>query len=126
MVKMTVSVHPQGLHPFEAVRAWQLHKEEGLSLSSVQNEFVDMEGEHQGEGGRTHYLDDTATSDSFMEAPRLCHLAFRCEEDDGVPIVSFEWHGFMCLVAVGASQLVLIEDVEGECIGSVELAQWGA
>ena len=39
-----VTVHPRGLHPLEAARAYRLHEEEGLSLDSVCDEVRNMEG----------------------------------------------------------------------------------
>ena len=39
-----VMVHPRGLHPVEAARAYHLHAEEGLSLDSVCDEVRNMEG----------------------------------------------------------------------------------
>ena len=38
MVVAPVVVHPRGLHPMEALRAWHLHREEGLPLTEVQAE----------------------------------------------------------------------------------------
>ena len=35
MVVVSIVLHPKGLHPFEAVRAWQKHREEGMSLNDV-------------------------------------------------------------------------------------------
>ena len=32
MPTVHVTVHPQGLHPTEAARAWHLHAEEGMSI----------------------------------------------------------------------------------------------
>jgi len=45
MVVVSVVVHPQGLHPFEAVRAWQKHREEGMSLNEVRSEVVKLQGQ---------------------------------------------------------------------------------
>ena len=39
-----VTMHPRGLHPLEAARAYHLHEEEGLSQDSVCDEVRDMEG----------------------------------------------------------------------------------
>lgn len=39
-----VMMHPRGLHPVEAARAYHLHAEEGLSLDSVCDEVRNMEG----------------------------------------------------------------------------------
>ena len=45
MVKVVVSIHPPGLHPVEAVKAWHLHKEQGMSLTKVQAEVKNIQGE---------------------------------------------------------------------------------
>ena len=45
MPTVHVTVHPRGLHPVEAARAWQLHKEEGMRLDDVCDEVVNMVGE---------------------------------------------------------------------------------
>ena len=45
MPTVQVTVHPRGLHPVEAARAWQLHKEEGMRLEDVCDEVVNMAGE---------------------------------------------------------------------------------
>ena len=44
MPVVSVTVHPRGLHPLEAARAYHLHEEEGLSLDSVRDEVRNMEG----------------------------------------------------------------------------------
>ena len=44
MPVVSVTVHPRGLHPLEAARAYHLHEEEGLSLDSVRDEVFNMEG----------------------------------------------------------------------------------
>ena len=37
-----VTVHPRGLHPTEAARAWQLHMAEGMAIRDVCDEVVNM------------------------------------------------------------------------------------
>ena len=44
MVVVQVTLHPRGLHPTEAARAWYLHEEEGVSLRNVCKEVVNMSG----------------------------------------------------------------------------------
>ena len=44
MVVLSVVIHPRGLHPMEAMRAWQLHREEGFSLTGVQAEVSNVQG----------------------------------------------------------------------------------
>ena len=44
MPTVHVTVHPRGLHPTEAARAWQLHVEEGMVLQDVCDEVVNMLG----------------------------------------------------------------------------------
>ena len=44
MVVVPVVIHPRGLHPMEAVRAWQLHREEGLPLTEVRAEVQNLAG----------------------------------------------------------------------------------
>ena len=39
-----VSLHPRGLHPTEAARAWHLHVEEGTSLNDVRKQVVNLTG----------------------------------------------------------------------------------
>jgi transposase len=39
-----VSLHPRGLHPTEAARAWHLHVEEGTSLNDVRKQVVNLSG----------------------------------------------------------------------------------
>ena len=41
---MHVTVHPRGLHPTEAARAWQLHVDEGMVIRDVCDEVVNMLG----------------------------------------------------------------------------------
>ena len=42
MPAVHVTVHPRGLHPTEAARAWQLHMKEGMAIRDVCDEVVDM------------------------------------------------------------------------------------
>ena len=42
MPTVHVTVHPRGLHPAEAARAWKLHFEEGLAIRDVCDEVVNM------------------------------------------------------------------------------------
>ena len=44
MPTVHVIVHPHGLHPTEAARAWQLHVEEGMVIRDVCEEVVNMLG----------------------------------------------------------------------------------
>ena len=44
MPAVHVTVHPRGLRPLEAARAYHLHEEEGLCLDSVCGEVRNMEG----------------------------------------------------------------------------------
>ena len=46
MPVVTMMVHPKGLHPLQAAKAWNKHKEEGMSLNSIltEGEVVNMEG----------------------------------------------------------------------------------
>ena len=46
MVVVHISVHPRGLHPLEAAKAWHLHKEEGMRLEDVCLEVENLQG-HQ-------------------------------------------------------------------------------
>ena len=45
MVKLVVSVHPQGLHPLEAVRAWHMYTEEGTTIREVREQVTNIQGE---------------------------------------------------------------------------------
>ena len=45
MPTVHVTVHPRGLHPMEAVRAWHLHVEEGMGIRDVCCEVVNMLGQ---------------------------------------------------------------------------------
>ena len=45
MPTVHVTVHPRGLHPTEAARAWQLHREEGMSMRDVCDEVLNMAGD---------------------------------------------------------------------------------
>ena len=45
MPTVHVTVHPRGLHPTEAVRAWHLHVEEGMGIRDVCDEVVNMLGQ---------------------------------------------------------------------------------
>ena len=38
-------LHPRGLHPTEAARAWHLHEEEGVVLRDICKEVTNMSGE---------------------------------------------------------------------------------
>ena len=40
-----VTVHPRGLRPTEAARAWHLHAEEGMSIQDVCVEVINVLGE---------------------------------------------------------------------------------
>ena len=40
-----VIIHPQGLHPMEAMRAWQLHREDGYSLTGVREKVHNIQGD---------------------------------------------------------------------------------
>ena len=42
MPTVHVTVHPRGLHPTEAARAWHLHVEEGMSIRDVCVEVLNM------------------------------------------------------------------------------------
>ena len=42
MPTVHVTVHPRGLHPTEAARAWQLHVEEGMAIRDVCEEVANM------------------------------------------------------------------------------------
>ena len=44
MPTVHVTVHPRGLHPTEAVLAWHLHTEEGMSIRDVCDKVVNMLG----------------------------------------------------------------------------------
>ena len=44
MPTVHVTVHPRGLHPTDAVLAWHLHTEEGMSIRDVCDEVVNMLG----------------------------------------------------------------------------------
>ena len=46
MPVVTLMVHPKGLHPLQAAKAWIKHREEGLSLHHImlEGEVVNMEG----------------------------------------------------------------------------------
>ena len=44
MPTVQVTVHPRGLHPTEAARAWHLHREEGMSMRDICAEVVNMMG----------------------------------------------------------------------------------
>ena len=44
MPTVHVTVHPKGLRPTEAARAWHLHVEEGMSIRDVCDEVVNMLG----------------------------------------------------------------------------------
>ena len=45
MPVVTLMVHPKGLHPLRAAKAWIKHREEGMSLNSIiqEGEVVNME-----------------------------------------------------------------------------------
>ena len=45
MPVVTLMVHPKGLHPLQAAKAWIKHREEGMSLNSIiqEGEVVNME-----------------------------------------------------------------------------------
>ena len=45
MPTVHVTVHPRGLHPTEAVRAWHLHVEDGMGIRDVCDEVVNMLGQ---------------------------------------------------------------------------------
>ena len=45
MPTVHVTVHPRGLHPTEAARAWHLHVEEGMGIRDVRGEVVNMLGQ---------------------------------------------------------------------------------
>ena len=45
MPTVHVTVHPRGLHPAEAVRAWHLHVEDGMGIRDVCDEVVNMLGQ---------------------------------------------------------------------------------
>ena len=45
MVIVSVIIHPQGLHPMEAMRAWQLHREDGYSLTGVREKVHNIQGD---------------------------------------------------------------------------------
>ena len=46
MPVVTLMVHPKGLHPLQAAKAWVKHREEGMSLNAIigEGEVVNMEG----------------------------------------------------------------------------------
>ena len=44
MPVVAVIIHPRGLHPLQAAKAWHLHKEEGLPLTSVREEVQNTMG----------------------------------------------------------------------------------
>ena len=46
MVAVTVVVHPQGLHPIEAVAAWFKHCNEDMSIDQViqEGQILNMQG----------------------------------------------------------------------------------
>ena len=45
MAQVVVTVHPQGLHTLEAVRAWHMHTEEESTLSEVREQVTHIQGE---------------------------------------------------------------------------------
>ena len=45
MAKFVVTVHPQGLHPLEAVRAWHMYTEEESTLDEVRKQVTNVQGE---------------------------------------------------------------------------------
>ena len=50
MPVLRVSVHPMGLHPVEAVKAWQKHSSDGMSLDEIlkEGEIVNLLGHPPG------------------------------------------------------------------------------
>ena len=49
MVKLTVSLHPKGLPPLQAMKAWVLRAEEGLSWPEIQERTTNVLGEAAGD-----------------------------------------------------------------------------
>ena len=49
MVKLTVSLHPKGLPPLQAMKAWVLRTEEGLSWPEIQERTTNVLGEAAGD-----------------------------------------------------------------------------
>ena len=49
MVKLTVSLHPKGLPPLQAMKAWVLRIEEGLSWPEIQQRTTNVLGETAGD-----------------------------------------------------------------------------
>ena len=45
MAKLTVSLHPKGLPPLQAMKAWVLRMEEGLSWPEIQERTTNVLGE---------------------------------------------------------------------------------
>ena len=47
MPVVTFMVHPKGLHPLQAAKAWVKHREDSMSLNSIlrEGEVVNMEGD---------------------------------------------------------------------------------
>ena len=45
MPVVQVTLHPRGLHPLEAARAFHLHEEEGVTLRDICKEVTNMSGE---------------------------------------------------------------------------------
>ena len=43
MPVVTMMVHPKGLHPLQAAKAWNKHKEEGMSLNSILTEALELQ-----------------------------------------------------------------------------------
>ena len=48
MVKLTVSLHPKGLPPLQAMKAWVLHVEEGFSWPEIQQRTTNVLGQTAG------------------------------------------------------------------------------
>ena len=49
MVKLTDSLHPKGLPPLQAMKAWVLRTEEGLSWPESQERTTNVFGEAAGD-----------------------------------------------------------------------------
>ncbi len=49
--KVTVVVHPSGLHPLMQAKAHHLHREEGLPLDDVRDAVLNMHGKRPGHQG---------------------------------------------------------------------------
>ena len=106
MAKFVVTVHPQGLHPLEAVRAWHMHKEEGSTIREVREQVTNIQGETPSAStvwSAVKRVDDMA-ADDFVPASNYsnCGRKPKLTEEQEVAVVAFvkKWrHKRFCTCA---------------------------